>query len=135
MGPVVRILCPAERRLAPPRPCLTCGELFQPNMKAVWSGKGVCCSIRCRSLYASRKSKESFTSPPATVTQRRRAHATVNGGKRRGTLTPPAACPKCGKLAKLAGHHFDYGQPGTVYFLCNSCHQKAHRDPQFLSGL
>ncbi|MFA5379229.1 MAG: hypothetical protein WC455_25965 [Dehalococcoidia bacterium] len=43
-----------------------------------------------------------------------------------GVLIVPEQCPKCGKPAKLEGHHPDYAKPLKVVFLCRKCHSALH---------
>jgi hypothetical protein len=52
----------------------------------------------------------------------------VASAVKKGTLAKPNACERCGKHAKLDGHHPDAkGQPLLVQWLCRSCHVILHR--------
>lgn len=54
---------------------------------------------------------------------------------RRKKLKRPANCQKCGAAKRLDFHHPDYGEPDEGYFVCRSCHGKAHHDPNYLRGV
>lgn len=44
---------------------------------------------------------------------------------RRGRISRPSACEKCGSVVDLGAHHPDYEQPLSVIWLCRLCHEVA----------
>lgn len=44
----------------------------------------------------------------------------------KGKISKPTACQKCGRVARLHGHHFDYADPLNIRWLCASCHKLEH---------
>lgn len=65
--------------------------------------------------------------------QKRAANA-VQTALRRGVLTRPDACSRCGAVMRGAGaqglvqaHHADYAKPLDVVWLCPRCHCEEHR--------
>lgn len=64
-----------------------------------------------------------------------RAHNLVFRAVRRGELTRPEKCPKCGVAGKIqAHHHLGYDRPLDVEWLCKRCHslEHAHMTPGVL---
>lgn len=56
-----------------------------------------------------------------------RAHVAVAGALRRGILTRPEACEKCGATDKrLDGHHPNYRDRLRIKWWCRSCHIRHH---------
>jgi len=55
------------------------------------------------------------------------AHGKVNAALRKGTLTRPDTCSKCGAKEKIQAHHKNYKFPMKVTWLCQPCHKKLHR--------
>jgi hypothetical protein len=45
--------------------------------------------------------------------------------ERLGLLTRPARCAWCRRRVKLTRHHWDYGEPLLVTYLCRECHSLA----------
>ena len=45
---------------------------------------------------------------------------------RAGRVQKPGSCELCGRDVRLDGHHFDYGLPLEVLWLCKKCHARIH---------
>lgn len=59
--------------------------------------------------------------------EKRRAHKAVEGALRRGDITRPAVCQRCGCDNRcIQAHHDDYGRPLDVMWLCTPCHYDRH---------
>lgn len=59
---------------------------------------------------------------------KRRAHQAITAALRKGTITRPDLCSKCGVSGKpLVAHHDDYSKKLEVRWLCKSCHQEHHK--------
>ena len=43
-----------------------------------------------------------------------------------GEVIKPLFCERCGRKARLSGHHEDYSKPLKVIWLCSSCHKIRH---------
>lgn len=61
--------------------------------------------------------------PPRT---RQQARNQFSQAKRRGEVTPPSACERCGREGYVDGHHHDYSKPLDVEWLCRPCHIAHH---------
>jgi hypothetical protein len=48
---------------------------------------------------------------------------------KKGEISRPDRCQRCGKITKPQGHHDDYAKPFEVAWLCQSCHAKEHFSP------
>lgn len=117
---------------ADPRPCQKCGSPFQPTIRELSRpNRGKYCSVECANSMRGQTSAAGFMTPPSTKTERIRANGLVNMRIRRGGLTRPEHCVSCGRKARLDMQHPDYSRPDLVAFLCRSCHQFAHRRPEF----
>jgi hypothetical protein len=46
---------------------------------------------------------------------------------KKGEIRKPTECQRCGRIARLVGHHDDYSKPLDVIWLCYSCHKLEHR--------
>ena len=46
---------------------------------------------------------------------------------RRGDLTRPSTCERCGAGGATNAHHADYSRPLDVVFLCGICHKAEHK--------
>lgn len=55
-----------------------------------------------------------------------RAMRTISDALRRGKLTRPNQCSRCGKEGRIEGHHPDYSKPLEVIWLCTLCHNDVH---------
>jgi hypothetical protein len=51
----------------------------------------------------------------------------LNLAVKRGDVSKPIYCQKCGEETNLHGHHIDYYMPLNVVWLCNKCHGVVHR--------
>ena len=49
----------------------------------------------------------------------------VREALKRGTLSRPDYCSRCGLKCKPHAHHDDYSKPLEVIWLCNPCHKQA----------
>lgn len=57
---------------------------------------------------------------------RTRAGEMLNHAVELGLVERPEACEKCGTTTeKIQGHHYDYGRPLEVEWLCQKCHSAA----------
>lgn len=52
----------------------------------------------------------------------------VRRARKKGLITPPESCPRCGYKGKLVGHHHDYSKPLEVEWMCQRCHKKLHAE-------
>lgn len=63
---------------------------------------------------------------------RTRARWRLKAAVRRGKITKPDTCERCGFTAELPreihGHHHDYAKPLEVEWLCQSCHTGADKE-------
>ena len=79
--------------------------------------------------YRERKSRNRKAMP---YDRRRKARARARQAMLNGTITPAAACERCGhdfSEHRRESHHVDYGKPLEVEWLCTMCHGKEHRKP------
>lgn len=68
--------------------------------------------------------------------QHEEARTMVSVAVRKGELTRPESCQKCGKIPgrdpgagrHIEGHHRDYNKPLEVMWLCRSCHRREHAE-------
>lgn len=61
------------------------------------------------------------------MTKQQTAHQLVSVAIRRGILSRPDACGRCGVVtARIHGHHSDYDRPLVVEWLCPKCHKTFH---------
>ena len=60
-------------------------------------------------------------------TVKRAAHIIVGNAIRDGKLMA-LPCENCFSTHDIHGHHDDYAKPLEVTWLCNSCHNKWHRE-------
>lgn len=58
-------------------------------------------------------------------TEKRAAAVAVNNALRDGRLVRPDTCDFCHEACEVEGHHWDYGQPLVVSWLCRRCHRIA----------
>jgi hypothetical protein len=56
-----------------------------------------------------------------------RASSKVHSALKKGILSKPDQCERCGMAGGLHAHHPDYSQPLKVEWLCGSCHGIEHR--------
>lgn len=56
-----------------------------------------------------------------------KAEVQLQEAVRKGEIRKPTECQKCGRVARLVGHHDDYSKPLNVIWLCYSCHKLEHR--------
>lgn len=72
------------------------------------------------------RKKEASRARPVTVQSR--ARQLVNQAVRRGDLSRPPSCSRCGRSnLRIDGHHYDYSEPLAVIWLCTECHGEEHR--------
>jgi len=58
-----------------------------------------------------------------------RAHLKVQHAVKSGKLKKPNECMWCrNTTSKLMGHHEDYNKPLEVWWLCQPCHKKRHKE-------
>jgi|HubBroStandDraft_5_1064220.scaffolds.fasta_scaffold1449694_2 hypothetical protein len=55
------------------------------------------------------------------------AYWKVRNALKGGSLVKPDVCSRCGKKARLHGHHADYSKPLEVEWLCHPCHVGEHQ--------
>lgn len=67
--------------------------------------------------------------------EKRAAHIILGSAVRRGDITKPDKCSRCGckptKSRNLHGHHHDYYKPLDVEWLCVWCHAEEHWPNEF----
>lgn len=127
------------------RQCSWCSESFLANSWDVNRGRGIYCSISCKSAYGRSLQDQSGVFNPAwkggvakinadkkrrdwanANPQKKRAHHLVERALDRGDLVR-GPCAHCGAIGKVDAHHEDYEAPLDVTWLCRPCHLKHHR--------
>ncbi len=58
--------------------------------------------------------------------ENQKARNAIGSKIRRGVITPPPACERCGAIGKVEAHHTDYNNHLNVDWLCVDCHHKQH---------
>lgn len=58
----------------------------------------------------------------------RHAHLEVMRAIKRGDLTRPEGCSRCGDTHRVEAHHDDYAEPLSVIWLCTACHRVRHQE-------
>ena len=93
----------------------------------------------CRDCNAERVAKYRSTENGADRTRRavyasiarhpekQAARLLLNGSVRRGDITRPDRCSRCGDVKRVEGHHRDYSRPLEVEWLCRPCHADEDR--------
>ena len=59
--------------------------------------------------------------------ERTKANNALTNAVRDGRVEKPKACWACGRIGRIVGHHFDYGLPLAVSWLCQPCHKETHK--------
>ncbi len=119
------------------RRCERCGNPFGSDRRKP-SAKNPLrfCSTACTN--AARKGVSvgsgTFVTPDSTKAERIRANGLVNKRIKLGWFTRPTKCARCPADGRTDAHHGDYMQPGTVAFVCRSCHMREHHNPGYLKG-
>src|SRR5208282_6622436 len=54
------------------------------------------------------------------------AREAVDRALRRGKMTKPDTCSRCGASGVIEGHHSDYSKVLEVVWLCSPCHREEH---------
>lgn len=57
---------------------------------------------------------------------KQRARLMLQRAAKKGLVTRPAACERCGAKGRIHGHHHDYAKPLDVLWLCPACHVAEH---------
>jgi hypothetical protein len=57
--------------------------------------------------------------------ERKKASEMVGNAVRDGRIRKPETCDFCHNATEVAAHHWDYGQPFVVSWLCGRCHRIA----------
>lgn len=78
-------------------------------------------SRRKRSNKALRKWREKYP-------EKDRAHRILHYHLRKGNISRPAVCQRCGKECIPDAHHSDYSKPLDVMWLCRQCHHVTHQE-------
>ncbi len=66
-----------------------------------------------------------------TPKEKLKARSLCAAAIRAGKIIRPKACSKCrSKLSRVQAHHTDYSKPFEVEWLCQKCHDKAHKGDQ-----
>lgn len=114
-------------RVAPHAPCTECNKCVESRRKPT-SKRIVYNRERSRAhAHANKGRKRTGTAPRDP--ERLRARRLLMRAVRRGEVSRPSTCTKCGASEIPQGHHKDYARPFDVEWLCRSCHSKAHRKP------
>lgn len=108
--------------------CKPCGKLAKKN----WESKNLSKHRASMRLRANRRVRGK-KSP-----EQNRAHMAVHHAIRRGELSRPDSCERCGSTppksidgrALIHAHHRDYSKPLDVEWLCVSCHKSLHATEQ-----
>ena len=107
-----------------PTKCRICGQSCTIR-KGKFKGHGRhVCSYRCAALFGAIARRAT----PERKHLQINSAGLINTRVRRGAMNKPDRCEKCGKKARLDGHHDDYARPDAVRWLCRSCHMKWHSE-------
>lgn len=119
------------------RPCAYCGTSFTPERSELNKGGGKYCKVECyRAVRSESPPHREWSSPAGTAEQKHKASQWVTNGVKLGWFNRGKQCQKCGSESpRIIGHHPDYTKFNVVYWLCVSCHTKAHIHADFLAGL
>lgn len=58
---------------------------------------------------------------------KKKANTILNRAVKRGIVSKPSACNRCGCSGRLEGHHDNYSMPLAVEWLCTKCHGLTRR--------
>ena len=56
-----------------------------------------------------------------------RARTVVNMAMARGAIKKPLWCERCHRSGQVEAHHWNYGQPFVIEWLCRDCHKAETR--------
>lgn len=114
--------------------CGECGAVFSVRTAEVNRGRGKFCSRKCASIASARAGKKfgsgpdhpNFVSVDADIPLKDNARQAVHYAVRKGRLTKPKECSRCGGKQRIQAHHKDYEKPLDVVWLCEQCHRQEH---------
>lgn len=117
-------------------PCKSCGLAAARDWRRRNPDKAYAADRRGRlqNMAAHRARVRKWTlKNPERVKIAKRAANVVALAIRRGVLTRPNACEKCGSAGFVEASHSDYSKPLLVQWLCRRCHRRLdRRDPRTL---
>lgn len=70
-----------------------------------------------------KRNRESRSNP-----YKQKARNELRNAVRRGQLSKPSTCSRCGSGGRISGHHHDYSRPLEVIWVCRSCHEVLDRE-------
>ena len=112
-------------------PCKDCTLLYNRQRKKKIREKLHAYEVTRRAYHREKSRKWKSRYP-----ERRKAHSLVQGAIRKGLLTRPDRCDRCGQTHELIeAHHHDYSKPLDVEWLCPHCHARAHGRVKDLSHI
>jgi len=60
-----------------------------------------------------------------------KAQHRLHWAKKRGDVTPPERCERCGRKVRLDAHHPDHSKPLEVEWICRLCHRSESVRPRW----
>lgn len=122
-GRSAQVLCsdPCRKKDRPQtfRDCENCGSRFGPVPRL----SRRFCTYACKASAMRTGRRYRWVSTPEATA----AHLQVRYAIRRGEISRPKKCEKCGTRCKPDAAHSDYGRPLDVRWLCKRCHVKWDR--------
>jgi|SRR5687768_5327718 len=122
-----------ELRVQVFRECAECGRQFMPPNGRRSRQCRLCRAAKTQAYYNRNQEREITRARERRRTQAEKckARTAVRLAIRRGIISKPDACSACGVTPeRLDAHHFDYGQPLNVEWLCGVCHGLRHSRPK-----
>lgn len=74
-----------------------------------------------------KKAKETFLRMTVKYPDKYKARQAVSYALKSGKIIKPNKCENCLEIKIVEGHHFDYGKPLDVIWMCRKCHSLSHR--------
>lgn len=115
--------------------CPQCGNPHTRDQRLHRKCRNDFCSPECSQAFKVGKPRPGHIVGEADKRTKIAANGLINMRLKRGHITRPDSCIKCGKTGKVDAHHEDYTKPSLVHWLCRSCHVLAHSRAGYLIGI